>query len=387
MEAIELLGITARGEDSKHQFKANFSNVNDLAAEMVAFSNSGGGYIFIGINNAGAPAGLTRSDMERLNQLVSNAASQSVRPPINPSTENIQLDGELVMVVTVHDGIRKPYMDNNGAIWVKSGADKRRVTAQEEMQRMFQSAGLIHGDEVPANGLTIADVDLEYFRRFYVREYGKSLEEEGVSLPQRLRTMNLTKGDNLNVAGALLFAEQPQFRLPVFIVKAVSYPGVAVHEKEYLDSEDLTGKLEDVFYKSLGFISRNLKHIQGRQSVNSPGILEIPKEEVLQELVANALVHRDYFISAPVRILIFSDRVEIISPGHLPNNLTVENIISGGVSNARNPILYSFAAKNILPFRGVGSGIRRALAAYPDIDFIEDKEANLFKAIIRRKTT
>jgi ATP-dependent DNA helicase RecG len=389
MEAIELLEIMARGEDSKHQFKANFSNVNDLAAEMVAFSNSGGGYIFIGINNAGAPAGLTRSDMERLNQLVSNAASQSVRPPINPSTENIQLDGGLVMVVIVYDGIRKPYMDNNGAIWVKSGADKRKVTAQEEMQRMFQSAGLIHGDEVPANGLTIADVDLEYFRRFYIREYGKSLEEEGVSLPQRLRTMNLAKDDNLNVAGALLFAKQPQFRLPVFIVKAVSYPGDVMHEKQYLDSEDLTGKLANVFQKTLGFISRNIRHVQDRQSVNSPGssFWEIPQEEVLQELVANALVHRDYFISAPIRIFIFSDRVEIISPGHLPNNLTIENIKSGGVSNARNPILYSFAAKNILPFRGVGSGIRRALAAYPDIDFIEDKEANLFKVIIRRKTT
>jgi ATP-dependent DNA helicase RecG len=104
-------------------------------------------------------------------------------------------------------------------------------------------------------------------------------------------------------------------------------------------------------------------------------------------LAANALIHRDYFISAPIRILIFSDRVEIVSPGHLPNNLTVENITSGGISNARNPILYSFAAKNILPFRGVGSGIRRALAAYPDINFIDDRGANLFKVIIRRKMT
>ena len=166
MEVVELLEILDRGEDGKHQFKSNFSNIDSLASEMVAFSNSGGGQVFIGINENGAPVGLTREDMGRLNQMVSNAASQSVRPPINPITENVQLTEGLVMVLTVLDGIRKPYMDNNGSIWTKSGADKRKVTAQEEMQRMFQSAGLIHADEVPANGLTIADLDLDYFRDF-----------------------------------------------------------------------------------------------------------------------------------------------------------------------------------------------------------------------------
>ena len=86
MEVKELLGILARGEDGKHQFKANFSIVDSLASEMVAFSNSGGGQVFIGINDNGTPIGLTREDMGRLNQIVSNAASQSVRPPINPIT-------------------------------------------------------------------------------------------------------------------------------------------------------------------------------------------------------------------------------------------------------------------------------------------------------------
>jgi ATP-dependent DNA helicase RecG len=93
--------------------------------------------------------------------------------------------------------------------------------------------------------------------------------------------------------------------------------------------------------------------------------------------------HRDYFISAPVRVLLFTDRIEIISPGHLPNNLTVQNIINGN-SNIRNPILASFATR-ILPYRGLGSGIKRALKAYSHIDFIDDREGNLFKVIIQRK--
>lgn len=385
MEAKELLEILARGEDGKHQFKSNFANVDSIASEMVAFSNSGGGQIFIGINDNGAPVGLTKEDVGRLNQMVSNAASQSVRPPINPITENVQLSEGLVMVLTVLDGIRKPYMDNNGSIWIKSGADKRKVTAQEEMQRMFQSAGLIHADEVPANGLTVADLDLDYFRDFVLEEYGEYWKEgdEDVSLQKLLENMNLANKDgNLNIAGALLFSKKPQFRLPTFIIKAVTYPGTDIDEEHYLDSEDLTGRLADVFQKAFGFISRNLKHIQGDQTVNSLGKLEIPKI-VIEELLVNALIHRDYFISSPVRIFIFSDRVEIISPGHIPNNLTIENIKNGN-SNIRNPILASFATK-ILPYRGLGNGIRRALKEYPSIDFIDDRAGNMFKAVIRRK--
>ena len=101
---------------------------------------------------------------------------------------------------------------------------------------------------------------------------------------------------------------------------------------------------------------------------------------VWEELLANALIHRDYFISAPVRVFVFSNRVEIISPGHLPNNLTLENIKAGN-SNIRNPILASFATK-LLPYRGLGSGVLRALKAYPSINLIDDREGNLFKVIV-----
>lgn len=382
MEAIKLLEIISRGEDGRHQLKANFTNVDSLASEMAAFSNSGGGQIFVGVNNDGALSGLTVGDMDRLNQLVSNAASQSVRPPINPATENVALDGGLVMAITILVGISKPYMDNSGAVWVKSGADKRKVTSREEIQRMFQVAGLIHGDEIPANGLTISDLDVEYFRSFFEKAFGEPLGLQDLPLDKILENMNLAKDGNLNIAGALLFAQRPQFRLPVFIVKAVSYPSKDIHETEYLDSQDFNGKLADVYQKTLGFIIGNLRSVQGDRSVNSLGSPEIPKI-ALEELLTNALIHRDYFVSAPIRVFVFSNRVEIISPGHLPNNLTIENIKTGN-SNIRNPILASFATK-ILPYRGLGNGIRRALKEYPAIDLIDDKSSNLFKAIINRR--
>jgi len=383
METTELIDIINRGEDSKHQFKENFTNVNSLAAEIVAFSNTYGGMILIGVNDAQEVTGLTKEDVGRLNQLISNAASQSVKPSVNPYTENISHPHGIVMIVDIPEGISKPYMDNTGAIWVKSGADKRKVTSREEMQQLFQSAGLIHGDAVPANGLTADDIDYHFFDSFFEKEYEEAREDIGKPLSSLLENMNLCKNSVLNVAGALLFAKNPSFKLPSFIVKAVSYPGTDIDVERYLDSRDITGKLSDVFSNTLGFFNANLRHIQGKKGVNTTGDLEIPKI-VFEELVANALIHRDYFISAPVRIFLYSDRIEIISPGHLPNFLTIENIKAGN-SNIRNPILASFATK-ILPYRGLGSGIRRALKAYPDIGFIDDKEGNTFTAVIKRYT-
>ena len=382
METAELLEIVARDEDSKHQFKANVTNEDSLAKEMIAFSNSGGGQIFIGVSDDGTFSGLTRKDMGRLNQLVPNAASQHVQPPINPRTENVSTPNGLVMVVSVADGISKPYMDNSGAIWVKPGANKRRRASREEIARMCQSAGLIHGDEIPANGLTIADLDSDYFKKFFKGQFGASVDEQDVPLPKLLENMNLMEDGVLNVSGALLFARNPSFRLPVFIVKAVAYPGTAIDEEKYIDSQDISGKIADVFWKSMSFVDGNIRHLQKDRGINAPGAPEIPTI-VFEELIANALIHRDYFVSAPVRMFVFSDRVEIVSPGHLPNNLTIENIKSGN-SNIRNPVLASYATK-MLPYRGLGSGIIRALKAYPDIEFENDTDGNLFKVTVRRQ--
>ncbi len=382
METAELLEIIALNEQGKYQFKANVTNPQSMTEELVAFSNAKGGTIFIGVNDEGHFTGLIREDMGRLNQLVSNAASQSVRPPINPRTENISTPEGLVMAVYVLDGLSKPYMDKNGVIWIKSGSDKRKATSREEIQRMFQSASLIHGDAIPASGLTVADLDTGYFNAFFEKNFGETVEEQDVSLPLLLDNMNLMKDGVLNVGGALLFAKNPSFRLPIFIVKAVAYPGTKIHEENYIDSQDMTGKIADLYHKSMSFVLGNIKHIQRDQGVNAPGEPEIPRI-VLEELIANALIHRDYFVSAPVRIFVFRDRVEIISPGHLPNNLTIENIKRGN-SNIRNSILASYATK-VLPYRGLGSGIIRALKAYPDIRFEDDRDGNHFKVVIKRR--
>lgn len=100
-------------------------------------------------------------------------------------------------------------MDNNAVVWVKSGSDKRKVTSREEIQRMFQSAPLIHGDEIPVNNLTVSEIDYPYFVEFVQKMFGDLFTVSQEELPRVLENMNLAKNETLNVAGALLFVAIP----------------------------------------------------------------------------------------------------------------------------------------------------------------------------------
>ncbi len=380
----DLQAQTALGEDSKRQFKADVRNAESLAAEIAAFANSEGGAILIGVADDGSIPGLAPKDVSRINQLISNAASQLVRSPLAVQTENVTLGNDrVVIVLTVPKGIDKPYFDKNGVIWLKTGADKRRVNSKEELRRLFQFSDQFHADELPTKA-GIDKLDKLRFRDFLRDVYRRDFPEAEGERRRLLQNMNLaTETGFLNLAGVLLFAERPEWIKPQFVVKAIRYPGNAIHVSDYLDTEDFEGPLQKVFDGAFGFIMRNLHKVQAGRGVNAPGLSEIP-ERVFEELLVNALVHRDYLVNAPIRLFIFDNRIEIISPGHLPNNLTVEKIRAGN-SNIRNPILVSFVAKGLLPYHGLGSGIKRALEAWPAIEFADDYEGCLFRVTVTRK--
>jgi len=390
MEAIELIELIGRGEDSRTQFKQSqdVTNAKSLAGEMVAFANSKGGRILIGVDDNGSVIGLSSNDIRRINQLISNTATDCVRPSINPETENISVGGLLVMVVTVPEGISKPYADNDGVFWVKSGADKRRVTSREEVQRMLQSADLVHADEIPVEGTTSGDIDLEHFGAFFEKQYGEPLDnmldKAGISLGQLMNNLGLAREATLNLAGVMLFGHNPQRHCHAFVIKAVSFVGNDPAGDKYRDSQDIEGCLRDLYKGTVSFLTRNLRRLQDEKGFNTEGDLEVPPA-ALEELVVNMLLHRDYFISAPWRVMLFDNRIELISPGALPNNITIENI-RNGVSVLRNPLIASFATKgNELPYRGIGTGILRALAVVPALELESDYDRNLFTARIPRK--
>jgi len=292
----ELKKQISLGEDSRRQFKADVRNADSLAAEMAAFANSEGGVIFIGVADDGSLLGLPNKDVSRVNQLISNTASQHVRSPLTVQTENIPADNnKIIIVLTVPKGIDKPYFDKNGVIWLKNGSDKRRVNSKEELRRLFQSVDQFHADELPTKA-GFDKLDKLRFRDFLRDIYHQEFPEDPQSLTKLLQNMNLAADNGmLNLAGVLLFAEKPEWIKPQFIVKAIRYPGNDIHSTTYLDTEDFSGSLEKVFNDSLAFVMRNLHKIQAGRGVNAPGVPEIP-ESVFEELLVNALVH--YSITA-----------------------------------------------------------------------------------------
>ncbi|MFH2090751.1 MAG: RNA-binding domain-containing protein, partial [Pseudomonadota bacterium] len=354
MNKKQLIAIVKKGEDSTCQFKADIWNTDSLASEMAAFANSEGGSILIGVHDDGSIPGLAHADVARINQIISNAASQHVKSPLHVRTENVVLsDSKIVIVLAIPKGLDKPYFDKNGVIWLKCGADKRRINSKEELRRLFQMSGQFHADGLPSTA-GIEKLDRIRFRDFLRDVYKQDFPESSDDLLRLLKNMNLAADEGvLTLAGVLLFSEQPEWIAPQFVIKAIQYPGKKIHLSDYLDTEDFSGPLPKMFENALAFIMRNLHKIQAGRGVNMPGTPEI-SETVFEELLVNALVHRDYLVSAPIRLFIFDDRIEIISPGHLPDNLSVETI-RAGISNIRNPSLVSYTAKGLLPYHGLGS--------------------------------
>ena len=370
------------GESSKVQFKVRVNKASTIGAEMVAFSNTKGGMIIIGVDDAGEINGLSFEELQATNELLANSASNNVKAPIYIETETVKIKEQNVIVAYIQEGISKPYMDNNGIIWMKNGSDKRKVVTKEEMARLLQSSGNLFADEGMVTGTTINDIDEAYFQKFILAKTGKSIEELRQSVATVLSNLGMLKDGKISLGGLLLFGKNPQQFRPTFTIQCIAVKGISIGSNSYENSkEPFTGNLQEVYEKTLSFIVQNLKELQKEGGFNSKGVLEIPIETI-EELLANALVHRDYFINSSIKVFIFNNRIEIISPGKLPNTLTIENI-KMGISVIRNPILYSNIG-TLLPFKGVGSGIIRAYENYKDIELINDTDRELFICLIKR---
>jgi predicted HTH transcriptional regulator len=385
MTGQELLEIINGGESSKVQFKERLPHQDSLAHELIAFSNSKGGIIIIGVNDkTGTIKGLSFSEIQQINQHLVNIASQKVYPPVYITTETVTVNDNRLIVVNVEEGLSKPYKDSNGIIYIKNGSDKRKVTSNDELARLLREGGSLYAEEILVNGSSTKDIDLSQFGCFLNRKYNKKLEDlesENLSIDQILENLNLAKNGVFFLNGLLLFSKKRHFYYPQFSVQCVSVDG-SIIGNTFSDNENiLEGPLSEVFNGAMGFIGRNMKKIPETKGFNSPTKWEIP-QEVFEELLVNALVHRDYLISSTVKIYIFSDRVEIVNPGRLPNSLTIENI-KNGISILRNPVLLS-TIQYILPYKGLGTGIRRSYSLYPDIIMENNIDENQFKVIILR---
>jgi ATP-dependent DNA helicase RecG len=387
MDDRELQDLIQLGESSKVQFKEIFSSADNLAAEICAFANTQGGKIIAGVDDSGNIIGLTTETVKNLNQMISNVCSQKIYPTISVITENINYKDKIVVVIDVPMGPNKFYMANGRDVWVKVGADKRRAS-REEMRRLLQESFNMFADEQPLNGTDINSLDKDRIQELVEKKTGRKMEELlPVDLTQLLHNMRILRDGKCTLAGLLLLGKRRDPYFPQYQISAVSWYGNDAEVMDYRESEDIQGNVSVLYEEGMAFIKRQLRKVQKGQHVNSLGILEIPAI-ALEEALINAIVHRNYFIQSNIRLFVFDNRVEIISPGCLPNTLSVE-AIKTGVHMARNPILLSHI-KDIkgIPYRGIGMGVARMIASCREsgiaLDFFNEVEKSQFRVVFWR---
>ena len=404
----DILKQIKAGEVSGVQFKERILDKYDIACELVAFSNSHGGKLVVGIKDkTGETNALSYSEVQETTNLLSDIASENVVPSILIKIDTVEVEDGNLVVATVKEGLNKPYHDNKGIVWVKNGADKRKVFDNAELAEMMTDCGSFAPDEAGVRDATVNDLDATTIKQFLGNRFERVLEKKGLTgdafneasldmicsaiakghdCEKILRNLRFIRPDgSLTVAAMLLFGKYTQRWLPMMTAKCICFAGNSVGSKVFRDKvndADMEGNLLHQYDTIMDFFTRNLHNVQVGDEFNSMGKLEIPYTSLV-EFTVNSLVHRSLNMKAPVRIFIFDNRVEIHSPGALPNGLTIDDI-KAGTSMPRNMFLFNNAIY-LLPYTGVGSGITRALDEDINVTFMNNDKAQEFVITVWRE--
>jgi len=349
MNLAELQERIARWEDLHTEFKEWPVHPDDLAASVVAFANTDGGQLILGVAKDRNIVGIT--DTDKVARAVDNVAVNNCKPPITVVQEVLSAEAGSVVVVNVEKGDMRPYLTNRGVPYIRTTSGRQKAS-QEKLLRMFQATEALYYDETPFLRLALADLDLDALERYLQKTGQENLQSDRERL---LQNWGLLSDGHPTLAGLVLFGREPQRHLPYAQINAARFPGND-SSVEPSDRKDLTGRLLDVIDDAQRFLDLHLttRHeIRGFEPEPRP---ELPKE-VLREAIVNAVAHRDYTVQGPVRLFIFDDQIEIHTPGKPPNDVN-EDAMRAGMSVVRNPHIYTRLSDAGL-VTGAGTGIKR----------------------------
>jgi ATP-dependent DNA helicase RecG len=359
MNKTELLELIANGENSRVEFKRDDIHPVSLASEMAALLNLEGGVILLGVEDDGRIAGLTRSRAQA-EEWVMNIARQNLQPGIIPVWSSIAMDDiNVVGIVELPaDSPGKPYKARRGSAWVtyiRVGSTSREATREEEA-RLYQAARLVWYEIKPVPNTDIHSLDMNRLENYFGYILKRTVPNRRDLEAWRQLLLNcdllVQAGEHTcaSVAGLLLFGEDPNRRLPQAGVTAVAFPGI---EKEYntIDEERIRGPLvsvvsargravdKGVIDRAVDFVGRNMGSIAWLEGGRRRRKKAYPLDAI-REAIVNAVAHRDYAREGTdIEVSLYRDRLEIISPGRLPNGVTVEKMKLGVVRVARNELL------------------------------------------------
>lgn len=355
MTKTELLELIRNGENSGVEFKLDSIDSRALAKELVAFANLRGGRVVFGVDDDGSIRGVIR---DKLEEWVMTTCRAKIRPEAIPYYERIRdiEQGKDVVIVQVDPGwkVQHVWHNNHRSYYIRVGSQSREAS-ETELERLFQQRGSFR---LEVRGVSGASADVFDFRRLidYFRRI-RSQETPDINNKNAWRNLLLNtefltgKGDTTSptIAGLLLFGTNPNRFLPQAGIDAVAYTG---KEKDYAAQERLAirGPMTALFEnKSLGEngLVEQAVEFTRRNTHVSAGLADgvrreerwLYPEEAIREVIVNALVHRDYLLSGTtVELSIYEDRLEVTSPGRLPNGITPQHMLMG-CRSSRNQLL------------------------------------------------
>ncbi len=350
------------GEDSRWEFKRiEFSGntpasptKDGLADELGAFANANGGHLLCGVDDDGTIQGMSQEQMSALDRLLVEVGADTLEPTLRLGVHHRELDGKAFVLVAVPRG--EALHERGGKAFIRVGASKRRLRGNESLrlaQNRAQSRCLWFDRQVvPDTGFeTLGECLWEPL----ISVSGAADPRRGL-LNLRLLARDEAGVDRATVAGILLCAPSPQDWLPQATIAATHYRG-SDRASGQLDAQENSGPLPAQIADAVQFVVRNMR-VSARKTPEREDASQYSGAAVF-EAVVNAVAHRDYSMSSRrIRLSMFKDRLEIDSPGQLPNGMTIEGMEASQAT--RNEAIVSVFAR--IPVANVaGSGNRRYL--------------------------
>jgi len=368
----EIMDKLKLGEDSFTEFKEiKFKNGKvseihpmSISAEIVAFANTEGGVILCGINDDGKVIGISKEEIKILEEWIANICQNNCEPPIRPIISKIilpNIDGNEVSVLCVE--IAKSvfvHQTKDGRFLHRIGSKKELLSTNELAMLMQARNQQIVFDEQLLREASLLDIHLE--------KVIKSIGASQLPLEQLMVNLGILGKENNQyyptIAGMLLFGKNPQEFLRSAYIESAVYRDIYFDSDNLIHSTKITGTLDNQIEEAVKFVSRFMK-IGARKKA---GRRDYPQFSIkaVHEAIVNAVAHRDYSIrGSKIRLFIFDNRLELYSPGKLPNTITLENIAYRQFT--RNELLVSFLSKMKSPQTGIvyiearGEGVRLIL--------------------------
>lgn len=372
MLKTELLEIIANGENSGVEFKRDDIRPEQLAKEVVALVNFQGGKILIGVDDDGTIPGVQRPDIE---EWVMNIIAEKVHPSILPFYEAVKVnDSTTVAVLTFPQGNSKPYVrrhKNAEEVFIRVGSTSRLATREQQM-RLYEIGGMLHTELLPISRTSSKNLDIvriENYLKQIVNDPDIPRNDE--EWEQRLANLGfLTEPHGMcSIAGMVLFGNNPRQYLKQSGLRIFAFDSI---EKEYKAELDVVlnaplaarwdfsqgsrqlideGLVESALQKIMPFISEESEVIKDSLQRDKAYFYPI---EAIREVLINALVHRDWTRFVDIEIGIYSNRLEVISPGSLQNPMTVEKMMAGQRYTRNTTIMEVMRDYGYVDFRGMG---------------------------------